>query len=227
MSPVEVSSEYELLRRAICDRDDTAWTAVVSRYTRIVAAWVVQHPAHLDPAAIDCVVNRAFERFWQAVGPERFDAFPSLAALLAYLKMCAASCVLDEVRTSRRHQLLSLNQLLAANPEFGEPAALDDPEHEVASSLGAKQVWSKIERTLPNKTDRLVVYLSVEAGLSPSAICRRYPQVFGSVDALYDRKARVLARLRQHFVAEGKGGVLHGRAYSDERRSPKFSARAG
>jgi DNA-directed RNA polymerase specialized sigma24 family protein len=34
-------------------------------------------------------VNRAFERFWRALPPDRFADLPTLAKILEYLKRCA------------------------------------------------------------------------------------------------------------------------------------------
>src|SRR6266498_2757729 len=58
--------DYELLRRAISERDDDAWAAVLERYTRLVRSWVRQHSTLLEHSGDeDARVNRAFERFWR------------------------------------------------------------------------------------------------------------------------------------------------------------------
>src|SRR5262245_36209372 len=86
----------ELLRRAVCDRDPVAWELVLDQYRGLVNAWVRQHPASAsldeDP---DYWVTRAFERFWMAIGPERFGSFGHLRAVLRYLKLCVYSILLD------------------------------------------------------------------------------------------------------------------------------------
>src|SRR5687768_13982204 len=78
---------FELFRRAICDRESRAWEAIIAQYRGIVLAWVRQCSG---PASAreedDFWVNRAFEKLWAAVGPERFDLFAGLPALLKYLK---------------------------------------------------------------------------------------------------------------------------------------------
>jgi len=192
----EDARDYELLRRAICERDDNAWFAVVERYTRLVRSWVrysgVDHPS--DEAAR---VNHTFERFWHAITPERFEGFATLAALLQYLKACAGTVTLDEARAAKRRPASSLDALLAANPDLPCPRSVDDPASEVFSAFGAHEVWSTIERELPNLADRLLVYLSFVAGLAPAAVCKKYPEVFPSVADVYRRKANILERLRR------------------------------
>ncbi len=190
--------DYELLRRAISERDDDAWAAVLERYTRLVRSWVRQHSTLLEhPGDEDARVNRAFERFWRAVTPERFASFPTLASLLMYLKMCAGTVALDEVRSASRRPAVSLDHVLDENPDFPCPRATDDPEREVFEKDGAQTVWSTIERELPNQSDRLLAYLSFAAGLTPAAVYDQHPSVFGSVNDVYRRKATILERLRR------------------------------
>ena len=192
----EDARDYELLRRAICERDDTAWFAVVERYTRLVRSWVRysggDHPS--DEAAR---INHTFERFWHTITPERFEGFATLAALLQYLKACAGTVTLDEARAAKRRPASSLDALLAANPDLPCPRSVDDPASEVYSAFGAQEVWSTIERELPNLADRLLVYLSFVAGLAPAAVCKKYPEVFPNVADVYRRKANILERLRR------------------------------
>ena len=69
----------ELLWRAICDRDGAAWEVVLTQYRSVVLAWVRQHPASASMAEEgDYWVMRVFERFWMAIGPDRFGSFGQL-----------------------------------------------------------------------------------------------------------------------------------------------------
>jgi hypothetical protein len=192
----EDARDYELLRRAICERDDDAWSAVVERYTRLVRSWV-RHSGVDHPSEEAARINFTFERFWRAITPDRFAGFTNLAALLQYLKLCAGTVTLDEARAAKRRPASSLDALLAANPDLPCPRAADDPASEVFSAIGADEVWSAIEKELPHPADRLLVYLSFVSGLAPAAVCARYPHVFPSVAELYRRKANILERLRR------------------------------
>ena len=192
----EDARDFELLRRAICERDDEAWSAVVERYTRLVRSWV-RHSGVDHPSEEAARINHTFERFWHAITPERFEKFANLAALLQYLKACAGTVALDEARAAKRRPASSLDALLAANPDLPCPRSADDPASEVFAELGAREVWGTIEQELPNPADRLLVYLSFVSGLAPAAVCARYPQVFPSVAELYRRKANILERLRR------------------------------
>jgi DNA-directed RNA polymerase specialized sigma24 family protein len=209
-SATDDARDLELLRRAICDRDDDAWAAVLERYGRLVRSWVRQHPALLEHLGDeDARVNRAFERFWRAVTPERFAQFPNLASLLMYLKMCAGTVALDEVRSASRRPSVSLDTLLDDNPDFPCPRAHDSPEREVFEVEGAQIVWALIERALPHESDRLLAYLSFVAGLTPACVHAQYAHLFSSVREVYRRKATILERLRRSAALRAliSGGV--------------------
>jgi DNA-directed RNA polymerase specialized sigma24 family protein len=198
VSAADDARDFALLRRAICERDEIAWVAVVERYTRLVRSWVRQHPSISDHQGDeDARVNRAFERFWRAVPPERFENFANLASLLQYLKVCAGTVTMDEVRSASRRPAVSLDRVLEDNPDFPCPRAADDPAAEVLEDEGARAVWALIERELPAPADRRLAYLSFVAGLTPAAIHAHHPEEFGSVVEVYRRKATILERLRR------------------------------
>ena len=125
---------FEIFQRAIVQREDAAWAAIVAQYRGIVLAYVGQHTvATLMHEPDDYWVNRAFQRFWSAVGADRFAQFPDLAALLKYLKLCVHSVLMDEVRARRGGQLSSLDEV----PETA--AARDDAEHSVRWPAGRRR----------------------------------------------------------------------------------------
>src|ERR1700730_1353806 len=81
----DVSGEfcYEIFRRATCDRDEAAWSALVDEYSHLIRVWILRHPARASVREEDdYLVNSVFERFTRAVGADRFAQFPTLAALL-------------------------------------------------------------------------------------------------------------------------------------------------
>ena len=190
------SVAYELFRRAICERDDAAWYDIVERYERLVRSWVRQYNSAADPADEAGFVNRAFVRFWQAQRPEKFARFKDLSSLLAYLKSCASTVVLDDRRSAQRHPTISLDGLMG-DSVFQGPSAPDDPSGEVDNRAAGGLAWATIERVLPAAEDRLLARLSFVEGLPPAAISQRYPHVFPSAQDVYRRKALVIDRLRR------------------------------
>src|SRR5437763_15100906 len=103
----------------------------------MVLAWVRRHPAAATTGEDDDYwINRTFERFWRAIGPDRFDHFPGVADLLTYLKTCAHSVLLDEVRARKQAQFEPLPE--AAEDE-DEPIGVADV---AVSSLVGRELWN-------------------------------------------------------------------------------------
>jgi DNA-directed RNA polymerase specialized sigma24 family protein len=183
---------YEIFRRAICDRDGDAWSSLVDTYAGLTRGWILRHPARASVREDDdFLLNGLFERFLRAIGPERFSQFPTLANLLNYLKLCAHSMVMDEVR--RREQIVveSTDRLLE---ELGEEPGADSVELE---SVEARDLWEKINRALADETERRVIYLRLALGLAPREVQRREPDRFATVGDVYRIYRNALDRLRR------------------------------
>jgi hypothetical protein len=183
---------YELFRRAVCERDDEAWRAAIEAYKGLVLATIRRHAAAAQLREDDLYwVNRAFQRFWLAVGPDRFEQFAELPAILGYLKMCAASVLLDELRARQRRPLVSLDEAgddLLTTRGDGEPDT---------SRLDASDLWSAVREALPEPKDRLVAQLSFVRGYTPREIFARHPDKFATITDVYGIKRSVILRLRR------------------------------
>lgn len=183
---------FEIFQRAVVDRDDYAWEAIVAQYRGIVLAYVSQHTAAaLLREPDDYWINRAFQRFWTAVGAERFGQFPDLPALLKYLKMCVHSVLMDEVRARRSGAPASLEDIPENLP------ATTNAEHSVLGKLSGEQLWSAIQRLLQDEAEQRVVYLSFARDLKPAEIAERHPNLFDGVADVYRVKRNVIERLRR------------------------------
>ncbi|HEY2592604.1 MAG TPA: sigma-70 family RNA polymerase sigma factor [Chloroflexota bacterium] len=181
---------FEIFHRAVVDRDDAAWEAIVTQYRGIVLAYVGQHSAASAlHESEDYWVNRAFQRFWSAVAPERFSRFPDLPSLLKYLKMCVHSVLMDEMRA--RRSAASLDDV----PEW--LASRTSAERTVLGELSGQQLWDAIARELQDEAERRVVHLSFARDLKPAEIAERYPDLFASVADVYRIKRNVIERLRR------------------------------
>ncbi|MBV9579182.1 MAG: sigma-70 family RNA polymerase sigma factor [Chloroflexi bacterium] len=183
---------FEIFHRAVVDRDDAAWEAIVAQYRGIVLAYVSQHSAAaLLREADDYWVNRAFQRFWAAVGPDRFGNFPDLPSLLKYLKLCVHSVLMDEMRARRGTSTSSLDDVPESVP------ARTNAEGAVVGALSGEQLWDAIIREVQDEAERKVVYLSFARDMKPSEIAERHPDLFGSVADVYRIKRNVIERLRR------------------------------
>ncbi len=183
---------FEIFHRAVVDRDDHAWEAIVAQYRGIVLAYVSQHTAAaLLREPDDYWINRSFQRFWSAVGAERFDQFPDLPALLKYLKLCVHSVLMDEVRARRAASATSLEDVPESLPASGSS------ERNVLGKLAGEQLWAAIQRLLQDEAEQHVVYLSFARDLKPAEIAERHPNLFQGVADVYRVKRNVIERLRR------------------------------
>jgi hypothetical protein len=183
---------FEVFERAVALRDDDAWEAIMIQYRGIVLAYVGQHAA---PAILrepdDYWVNRAFQRFWTAVGPERFGQFADLAGLLKYLKLCVHSEVMDEMRARKTASVTSLDELSETAP------APNNAERSALGKLAGEQLWETILRELQDEGEQVVAYLSFARDLKPAEIFQRHPRLYDSVADVYRVKRNVIERLRR------------------------------
>jgi len=185
----------ELLRRAIVERDQAAWAAVVGQYRGMVLSWQRRgYGTAMQHEDDDHWVNRTFERFWLAVGPDRFASFPSLATLLQYLKQCAVTALLDEARQGARRRL---------DEAIAVPSAPADPEPLTIGALAQRDLWELIVAETQDDAERLIAHESFILALKPSEIRERHPQHFVSTDEVYRIKRNLLDRLRRNPVIRG------------------------
>jgi hypothetical protein len=181
---------YELFRRAVCQRDELAWELVVVRWRGLVLSYARQHPSWpLVAGDADDWATRTFERFWKAVGPDRFDGFPNLPALLKYLKMCAHSAVLNAARTVQAG-VVPLEDAADVGSNTVEPVVVD--------TLATEALWRTVEAELRDESERLVAYLSFVLDLKPSEIVSRHPDRFADAADVYRVKRNVIDRLRRN-----------------------------
>jgi DNA-directed RNA polymerase specialized sigma24 family protein len=179
----------ELFRRAISERDELAWTAIVAEYSDLVRAWIRQHPSAAQLSADDDLISGTFARFWAAVGPDRWLQFADLKSLLGYLKLCAHSLVVDHVRVERRaSSCVSLDRM---------PGVTLSVHQDVLEDIAADQLWTVILSLLPDETERLLIYLCLVRDMKPAEVWARHPARFASVADVYRAKRNVIERLRR------------------------------
>src|SRR5919199_6333054 len=149
----------EVFRRAVCHSDQEAWALLFQLHRGLLISQLNRHPARNDLLEDpDFWVNGAFERFWTAVGPDRFSLFPDLAAILKYLKMCLHSVIMDELRARHRTRHESLD-----TAEF-EGATHAAPEDAVLGGLAGADLWDAIVRQLNDEKEYIVASLSFVRG---------------------------------------------------------------
>jgi hypothetical protein len=179
-----------------------SWDAVVHQYRWLVLLYVKRHHAWVERGELDDEywVMRVFQRFWSAVKADRFHQFRRLASVVAYLKLCAHSVLLDELRAARAAQVFSLDRVSKAY------AAWQDVGTEVVGKLSCQILWRAVLSEAQGSQEPVVARLSWVQGMQPSEIYAARPGLFESVGAVYRIKRNLLERLRKNpLLAELSG----------------------
>lgn len=191
--PHDTRYAYELFRRALVERNELAWEHLYNLYRPLVESWVKRSGAFASSGeSSEYFVGPAFTRFWQAVTPERFASFPTLAALLHYLQLCSGCVVIDSVRAQSWAEML---------PEEAIPSGhrrRTAPDEEAVDRISRQEFWRFIDSHLRGEAERVVVYDSFVMGMKPGDIFGRHHHLFSSVSDVYNIKRNVLGRLSRN-----------------------------
>jgi hypothetical protein len=188
---------FELFRRAIAGGNDRAWDLVYLQYHAQVTRWVQRQPSFpVCGEEVSHLVNRAFEKMWSALTPEKFSHFGDLKSVLRYLQMCAYSAVVD---AGRRSGSPKADIDVEAWPTAGGPGGRTVSESALAA-VHRREFWEAISARLNDEGERCVVYGSYVLGLKPRQLLAEYPGLFADVRDVYRVKENVLARLRRDEV---------------------------
>jgi len=185
----QANQEYELFRRAILHRDEEAWAAIHARYRRLLITWTSRCGAQMytHEAAAD-LADQALSRAWFALTPEHFAAFPTLAKLLSYLRVCVTTTVIDCARaravSDRAQQVVP----------FADDAT---PEQLALAEIDRAALWQMAVDLAETPAERVVLIESFVNEHPPRAILSRHPRLFPNIAAVYNAKRNLFARLRR------------------------------
>lgn len=197
---------FELFRRALVERNPRAWDRVYAQYARQVESWVQRHRGFKQaPEEVGYYVNRAFEKMWASLTPDRFTHFSDLKALLKYLQMCTFSAVVDHLRLRALPTVEDDDHSLYALPT--ENTSVED---EVVRQVDSQALRRLIRAELRDERERLVAYYTFFIGLKPRELYERCPDRFASVHDIYVTKQNVLNRLRRNPDLARWAGVRKG-----------------
>jgi DNA-directed RNA polymerase specialized sigma24 family protein len=178
----------DLFWRAIEQRDELAWALIEQQWKGHLLRWLFQHPAArvaLEQGSPESYASAALSKLWQATTHSQRPrpAFSTLAGVLAYLRSCLNSVVLDAVREAQARQHEVYGAALAENVG-SQPVEVD--------------LWQCIEQALPKRQERWLVYLRYVQGYRPREIVATYPEAFPYVGKVYQMERNILERLRRH-----------------------------
>jgi hypothetical protein len=189
---------FELFRRAIVDKSEQCWSAIYQQYKNLVYGWILQFAktnAPIGDASSEEMVLDAFTAFWRAFTPEKLNNADRLASILAYLKSCAVTAVL-QARRKAENILLET----AWDDEIIESDAVatqtrTGAESLVLHQLSADRLWTIVDHCCNDEKDRIVARLSLVANLKPRLILEQHPDLFANVAEIYALSRNLKNRL--------------------------------
>jgi hypothetical protein len=180
---------YELFRRAFVERDEQAWTESTTRYRPMLIVWAGRCSASATIMdRCDDIADLAFARAWSAISPERFAKFPSLGALLAYLRACVTTAVIDCARNQMINERLY---------QVAEADHVATPEQVVFAQLDRQELWRIANSLAHTEQERVVLIEDFVYDLRPRAILTRHPDLFASATEIYCTKRNLIERLKR------------------------------
>ena len=186
----DTTDGYELFRRAIVERDEQAWAEGAARYRAMLITWAGRCSSSATiQERCDDIADMAFARAWAALTPERFASIPSLAALLAYLRTCVSTAIIDYARNALLHERLS------QAVESEEIVSIEDV---VLDRLDRQALWRIALSEAHTEQERLVLVENCMYSLRPATIFARHPQQFSSITQIYTAKRNLIERLKRN-----------------------------
>jgi len=195
---------FELFRRAICDKSNEAYEKICEHYIPLIKKyWVAPHLKHEMGKELDFGFD-ALEKLRKAFDPDKdpdkFDKFQNnIKPLMAYLKMCVNSVIVDQIRMERRHN----REVPIEGRENRIKDSTKTPEENMENEEKRRSFWAKIEVHLHDDKDKIVVDGLFKLGLKPRDIYEIYKPSkdtnkisFTDVDEIYRIKQNIIARLR-------------------------------
>ncbi len=176
----------EVVRRAVVERDELCWEALHALYGPVVHRWCRAMARRADQE-VEELAALAWEKFWRSFTADKLAACRGAGSVLAYLKACVHSVVVDAQR--RRPAPLPL-EAAETRPDLGA-----SPEETVAEAEERARLRELVLRHVRSEQDRAIITLSYELGLRSAAVQAARPDLFPTVADVYRATRNLLDRL--------------------------------
>lgn len=180
---------FDMIRRAVIERDETCWSQLHAIYGEQVHTWCRRRSPN-PSTDIDELAAMAWEKFFVAYTPEKLAAAAGSAAVLRYLKMCAQSVAIDAIRAQSGSVSLE-------NAAVDPPDAAPAPGEAQAERAGQAALWEIVSAQLRNERERVLIHLMYDIGLKSAEIQAQRPDLFPEVGEIYRLTRSIHDRLER------------------------------
>lgn len=181
---------YELFRRAVVEQDSDAWGAISGNYRTMMIGWVRRcQVADMTGECYENLADEALARAWKALTPDRFNQFPSLAALLAYLRTCVQATVIDAARARNTYERAAART---------DQVTSTLPDEAVLERMQSAELWKLADSMATTELERVVLRERFVFDLPPRTIQARHPDLFPEVRKIYETIRNLCDRMRRN-----------------------------
>jgi hypothetical protein len=186
---------YELFTLALQANNTLAFTLIYRIYEPLVKRWVVQHTSYTSTRqSVEHFVSAAYASFYASLRGNSLVNFPTVAQLLAYLKTCVNTAILQEIRAAKKQRL---------DDELPEST----PTKIVETTTTFDELWQHICRLIPNEQDQLAMRCAFIEDRKPAEIAELYPQYWQTSRLVSITLYRIRQILRNDPGVKGLGGL--------------------
>ena len=180
----------EILRRALIEQTDEAWSVLQHCFSEPIRVWSRSHPSR-DVALLrdseENYIAQTFSRFWYAVRDQHLE-FTTVFAALRYLHATLNGLMTDTLRSHLRSRTREVS--------LPEPGLSGEPS--VEELFESESLWENIQSLLCDERERRIFYLLYYCGLKPREVVMRCSQEFDEVKEIYRLNHNIIERLRRN-----------------------------
>ncbi len=179
---------FEVMQRAIVDRDDQCWETLHAVYAEQMLAWCRKAASGLDTEP-DELIALAWAKFLRSFTPAKLRQASGAAGVLAYLKLCAFSVAIDLQR--------GRGATVPFDEAIGERECADSPAEIHAAHVRREEFWHLIDAHLQDERERVFMELFYVRELKSAEIQRLRSDLFPAITLVYSTRRNVHDRLKR------------------------------
>lgn len=186
---------YELFQQALEQSNHEAFRLIFNIYQNQVEKWIYQHSYYQETQQpVDFFVNWAYSSFYFALRGKSLEKnFSSVAHLLAYLKTCIHTAIMQHLRKLERIIDIPIDETY--------------PAKTTASNDQAEELWERMCNLVTDKQDQLLMRLIFIEEYKPAEVTKLHPHHWQNARQVSVSLYRIRTILRRDEIIRRIAGL--------------------